>query len=180
MVYRCEVGWFPLDRLALSSPSKARVVLAMNRAWQRIQPRSHGRSKLRSVIQWLFNGWLVVLTCFNHQPHGNFMKFSGISWWSNVECWFTVVMLYNRGFIELFGFGFSLYIEWLMSPVVIPLETPHFSQPPGVPWRNWWLGWIYPWFFLMVVWRNGVSLNHPRLDCFGLNKPNTAGVPPIL
>ena len=53
--------------------------------------------------------------------HGGLMSNAGL------------VMLYNRGLIELFGFGFSLYIEWLMSPVVIPLETPHFSQPPGVP-----------------------------------------------
>ena len=122
MVYRCEVGWFPLDRLALSSPSKARVVLAMNRAWQRIQPRSHGRSKLRSVIQWLFNGWLVVLTCFNHQPHGNFMKFSGISWWSNVECWFSDV-------ISSWFHCASMVIQWLIGGW-------------ATPWKIWKSDWI--------------------------------------
>ena len=93
-----------------------------------------------------------------------------------------LVMLYNRGLIELFGFGFSLYIEWFLCHQSWYHWRSHFSQPPlCVPWRNSRLGWIYPWFFKYWSWWSeemlmGVSLNHPRFDCFGLNKPNTAGV----
>ena len=62
MVYRCEVGSSPLPPVSPFHRARLKgVVLAINRAWQRIQPGSHGTIEASFcdsvVIQWLVGGF---------------------------------------------------------------------------------------------------------------------------